>query len=232
MVQILRILDVLRHGLAGAGDEVSLDESGVRQLLHHRIDAASPLQILHKRGTRRGQMTQVGGSGIELVHMCKINVNAAFMGNGRQVQHGIGGAAQRHVHDLGIVEGVLGHDITGTDVLAEQLHHLHACLLGKAQTGGVDGGNGAVAPKSHADGLGETVHGVGGVHAGTGAAGGACVHHIFLYAVLIQRARMIRAHCLEHIAEAGSSAVGHMTSQHGTAGHKDGGNIDPRRRHQ
>ena len=49
---------------------------------------------------------------------------------GGQVEHGVGGAAQGHIHRLGIVESCLGHNVPGPDILFHQVHDLHpGCLL-------------------------------------------------------------------------------------------------------
>ena len=94
-------------------------------------------------------------------------------------------------------------------------------MLGQPQAGGPHGGDGAVAPQPHADGLGEAVHGVGGVHAGAGAAGGAGVVFILLQAGLVQLAGVVGAHRLEHVAQAGAAAVIHSARHHGAAGDED-----------
>ena len=154
-------------------------------------------------------------------------LDAALVGDGGQVEHGVGRAAQGHVDGLGVVEGGAGHDVPGPDVLFHQLHDLHARVLGQAQPGGIDGGDGAVAPQGHADGLGEAVHGVGGVHAGAGAAGGAGGVLIFLHARLVQLSGVVSAHGLEHVGQAGAAAVVQGTGQHGAAGAEDGGDVHP-----
>ena len=96
---------------------------GVQQALfgklrHDGVDAARLLQILHVGVPGGGQMAQVGGLGGDLVGHVQIQLDAALMGDGGQMEHGVGGAAQRHVHGLGVVEGGGGHDVTGLDVLA------------------------------------------------------------------------------------------------------------------
>ena len=154
------------------------------------------------------------------------------MGDGGQVQHGVGGAAQGHVHSLGVVESGLGHDIPGADVLLHQLYDLHARVLRQPQPGGINGRNGTVAPEGHTDGLRQAVHGVGGVHAGAGAAGGAGVLLILLQAGVVQLAGIVGAHRLEHMAQAGTAAIVQGACQHGAAGNKDGRNVDAGGSHQ
>ena len=177
-------------------------------------------------------MAEVGSAGVEVVDVVQVDLNAALVGDGREMEHGVGGAAQGHIHDLCIVEGGLGHNVTGPNVLFQQLHHLHTCLLGQPDAGGVGGGNGAVAPETHADGFRQAVHGVCGIHTGTGAAGGAAVHDILLHALFVQRPGMVSAYCLEHIAQAGAPSVVQVTGQHGAAGDKNGRDVDTGGGHQ
>ena len=148
------------------------------------------------------------------------------------MEHGVGGAAQSHIDGLGVVEGGLGHDVPGADVLFHQLHDLHPGVFGQAEPGGVDGGNGAVAAEAHADGLGEAVHGVGGVHTGAGATGGAGVVLVLLHPGLVQLAGVVGTHRLKHVGQAGAAAVIQRPGQHGAAGDKNGGHVYPRCRHE
>ena len=53
-VAVDRIRNILAHRLTGAGNEVGADQSGIRQLLNDGIDAAGPLQVLHKGGACGG----------------------------------------------------------------------------------------------------------------------------------------------------------------------------------
>ena len=71
-----------------------------------------------------------------------------------------------------------------------------------------------------------------GVHAGAGAAGGAGVVLVVLHAGLVQLARLVGAHRLKHMAQAGAAAVVESAGQHGTAGAEDGGDVDTGGSHQ
>ena len=226
-IPVLHPLQVLGHGPAGDRQHGGVQQALFRQLLHDGVHAAGALQILHEGVPGGGQVAQVGGLGGDRVGHVQIQLDAALVGDGGQVEHGVGGAAQGHVHRLGVVEGGGGHDVPGLDVPLDQLHDLHARVLGQPQAGRPHGGDGAVAPQAHADGLGEAVHGVGGVHAGAGAAGGAGVVLIVLHAGLVQLARLVGAHRLEHVAQAGAAAVLQPAGQHGAAGDEDRGNVYP-----
>ena len=96
----------------------------------------APVQVLHIGVPGGGQVAQVGGLGGDLVGHIQGQLDAALVGDGGQVEHGVGGAAQGHVHRLGVVEGGGGHDVPGPDVLLHQFHDLHARVLGQPQPGG------------------------------------------------------------------------------------------------
>ena len=226
-VAVDHALQVLGQGLSGAGEHAGVQQALLRQLLHDGVHAARALQILHIGIPGGGKMAQVGGFGGDLVGQIQIQLDAALVGDGGQVEHGVGGAAQGHVHCLGVVEGGGGHDVPGADVFRHQLHDLHTGMLGQAQPGRPHGRDGAVAPQAHTDGLGETVHGVGGIHAGARAAGGAGVVFIVLHARLVQLARLIGPDRLKHVGQAGAASVLQPPGQHGAAGAEDGGDVHP-----
>ena len=226
-IPVLHALQVFGNRLSRAGDQGGIQKVLFRQLLHDGVDAARALQVLHVGIPGGGQVAEVGGPAGNLIGHVQVQRNAALVGDGGEVEHGVGGAAQGHVHGFGVVEGRFGHDIPGADVLFHQLHDLHARVLGQPQPGGPDGGDGAVAPEGHTDGLGEAVHGVGGVHAGAGAAGGAGVVLIILHPRFIQLPGVVAAYGLKHVAQAGAPPVVQPSRQHGAAGDKNGGNVQP-----
>jgi ABC-type transport system substrate-binding protein len=80
----------------------------------------------------------------------EIQFNPRFVGNGRQVQHRIGGAAQRHISGQGVLKGFIGHDIPGLQILLDQLHTGHAGFFGQAQPSGFHRRDGPVARQRHA----------------------------------------------------------------------------------
>ena len=231
-VQVFSALQVFFHRFAGAGHHGSVEQVFLRQLLHHRVDAAGQVEVFHKGVPGGGQVAQVRGAGGDGVRFVQTDGDPGLVGDGRQMQHRVGGAAQGHVDRFGVAEGGFGHDVAGADVLFDQLHDLHAGVLGQAQAGGIDRRDRAVARQGHADGLAQAVHGVRGVHAGAGPAGGAGVLFIVEHALFIQRAGFVRADGLEHVAQAGAPSVLQVAGQHRPAGNEDGGDIEPRRGHQ
>ena len=69
----------------------------------------------------------------------------------RQVEHTVRGTSKRHVCGECISECRLGHNVSRADVFPDKLHYLHTRMLGKRDSGGIDGRNCAVAGKTHAE---------------------------------------------------------------------------------
>ncbi len=125
--------DVLPDGLTRYCKAVCVEKPLLVKLLHYSPYAACLLQILHIGVAGGGKVTQVGCLCTYLIGNVKVYLYAALVGNGREMEHTVGGAAQRHIHRKGVHYGIVGHDVQGTDVLPPQLHYLHTCLLCKAQ---------------------------------------------------------------------------------------------------
>ena len=86
--------------------------------------------------------------------------------------------------------------------------------------------DGAVARETHSKDLRQAVHGVGGVHAGAGAAGRTGFLLVFRQLLLGNFAGG-----LKHAGEAGLVAV-NVASKHWTAADKDSGQVETGRSHQ
>ena len=229
-VPVLGVGDVLPQGLAGDGGDVGVQISGVGEFPHHGADAAGGVQLLHEVLPGGGQVAEVGGLLADLVEELQVQGDPGLVGDGGQVQGAVGGAAQGHVHGDGVAEGVQGHDVPGPDVPADQVHDGGAGVLGQLDPGGVGGGDGAVAGQGQAQGLAEAVHGVGGEHAGAGAAGGAAGFLPGPELVGVDEPGLVGPHSLEHLGEAGLLPVD-AARQHGPAGADHGGDVQPQGGH-
>ena len=85
------------------------------------------------------------------------------------MEHGIGRATESHDYGDGVLESPLGHDLAGSDALAQEVHH--GMATGERHVGSsvVDGSGRCRAGKRHPDGFTHRGHGVGGEHTGTTA---------------------------------------------------------------
>ena len=223
-VQDVGTLDVLAQGLAGDGGHIQIQQALLGQLGLHGGDAACGVQIRHVGGTGRGQMAQVGGLGADLIEQLQVDGHTGLVSDGQQVQHGVGGAAQRHVAGQCVADGALVDDLAGGDALLHHVHDGHTGVLGQLQALGVHSGNGAVAGQCDADGLAQAVHAVGGVHAGAGTAGRAAVAGAIFQLGVIDHAGLVSADGFKHFGKADFIAA-ITASQHGAAGTDNGGHI-------
>ena len=104
-------------------------------------------------------------------------------------------------------------------------------MLGKTDTVGINCRDGSVSTKAHTDGLCHTVHGIGGIHTGTGTTGRTDMLHIFINLLLGHEAGLIGTYCLKHRRKASLAAI-HTACQHRTAAHEYCRNVDSCRSHQ
>ena len=156
-----------------------------------------------------------------------------FVRDGGQVQHGVGGAAQRHIQTERVAERGFGHDLVRRQAFFNQLDDAHAGLFRQTDARRVHGGNRAVARQRHADDLGDTVHGVGGEHAGTAAAAGTRGGFDRVELSVVHLARLICADRLKHGVQIHvAAAAGHAAGHHRAAGNDHRGQIQAARRHQ
>src|ERR1700722_16784403 len=96
---------------------------------------------------------------------------AGFDGDGQSMEHGVGAATHGDIECESIFESVVGEDVAGADVLFDEINDSSAGFFEEFVAGGIGGENAAVAGEGPAEGFAETVHAVGGEHAGAGAAG-------------------------------------------------------------
>ena len=230
-VTVHRVFNVFTQRFARAGHDRCVEQVEFCQLFEHGINAARLVQILHIGVTRGGKVAEIRRFFADFVCHVKIKFHAALIGDGRQVQHAVGGAAQSHVGGQGIFNSALRHNVTGTDVFPDQLHHLHSGVLRKLDSCGIYRRNGTVAAKTHAENLSQAVHGVCRIHARAGAAGGAGIFLADTKLLLVYFARLICAHRLKHARKACFLSI-HPACKHRAAADENGRNINSRRRHQ
>ncbi len=229
-VEDVGTLDVLAEGLAGDGGYIQIQQTLLGQLCLHGGDAACGVEVGHMGGAGGGQVAEVGGPGADLIEEFQVDGHTGLVGDGQQVEHGIGGAAQCHIAGQGVPDGALIDDLTGGDALVDHVHDGHTGVLCQLQALGVDRRNGAVAGQGDADGLTQAIHAVGSVHTGAAAAGGAAVAGAVFQLRIGDHTGLVGTHGLEHLGEADFlAAVG--TGQHGAAGADHSGHVHPDRSH-
>ena len=171
----------------------------------------------------------------QAVDVGHFEIDAGFVGNGQQVQNGIGRAAHGDVHGHGVFKRFFGgnaarqHGFVVLLVIAFGDFDNHAagfeeqffaaCVGSQIRT---------VARQGKAECFGQTVHGVGGKHAGAGAASWAGVlldfFDLFVADVVISRFD----HGVNQVQTAFGLNIGHadnFTGFHRAAGNEDGRNV-------
>ena len=218
------------QGLAGHGTAAGVEQVFLVQFVHHGIDAAGPVEVVHVVMAVGTDVAEVGRGLADLVELLQRQRQPKLIGDSRKVQRCVCGARNGHVHTNGVFKGLLGQDVPGADVIFDQIDNRHARALGKPQAFAVIAGDRAVAGKRHAKGLGQTVHGVCGKHTGAGAAARA--------AVLCQLLLLLLGHLAGMNLADGLDAGGIVrdiaavkTGGHGSSGNDDGGNVHTGRRH-
>ncbi|MEN4474174.1 hypothetical protein [Mycolicibacterium cosmeticum] len=167
-VRRLDVGEVLRHGLTGDGQAIPVQQAGIQQCLHHHRHPADLVDVLHHVPAERLHVGQVRHLLADAGEIGQGQVDLRLPGDGQQVQHRVGGAAERHHHGDGVLEGLLGQDVARGDPAAQHLHHGLTGLAGELFAALVDGHRRGAAGQRHTECLGGRGHGVGGVHAAAG----------------------------------------------------------------
>ena len=225
------IFNIFTDRLSGHGHAVEVQKPESGQLIHDGIDPARLIQLIHIGMACRGEVAQVRCLCGIFICQTHVQFKTDLMGDGRKVQHRIGGAAESHIHCQRIADGSLRDDIAGTDIFPVHLHDLVSRMLGQADSCRINRRDRSVSAEAHTDGLCQTVHAVGRVHAGAGAAGRAAVLLEFIQLLLGHRAGLSRTHCLEDAGQ-GCMLSGHMSRKHRAAAHEDRRDVQTRRGHE
>ena len=167
----------------------------------------------------------------QLVERLQLQRHASFIGNCQQMQHRVGRAADSHFAAKRVAERRRSEDITRLDVLFDQLHNLHARMLGQMDARGRYRRRGAVAGQRHTDGFRQAVHGVCRVHACARAAARAGIALSLVESRIVHDAGLVCADRLKGFGERDLLAA-KVTGQHRPAGDDDRRDVQARCCHQ
>ena len=223
--------DILPDGLSVRGNQRSIDQSFLVQLCDDSLHTACAVQVVHVRTACRCQVAQVRGLAAELVEDLHVQLDTGLVRDREQVQYGVGGAAQRHVACQRVTDGLLVDDLTGSDVLLNQIHDCHAGVLRQHDAVAVDSRDCAVTGQSDSKRLAEAVHAVRGVHAAAGSAARAYVLLELQQAFIVDDAGLPRAYRLEHLGKR-SLLPANKTAHHRSTGADDCRNVQTQRAHE
>ena len=114
--------EVFGEGLAGDGDAVAVEEAAVEEGLEDDGDAADAVDVegdVFSAGLEVGDVGGAAHDGEDVVHG---EADAGFVGEGGEVEAGIGAAAGGGDDDGGVFEGFEGDDVAGAEAGFEEGH--------------------------------------------------------------------------------------------------------------
>ena len=228
----VQLLQVVAHGLAGDSHALQIDAALTGQFRHDSGNAAGAVQVHHVILAGGGKLAQIRRLAAHSIKNIQGKVQTGFPEHRGQVQHGVGGAAQRHIHSHGIGHGFFRHNVQRADAALEHFHHLHTGLFGQADTGRAVSGGGAVAGQGHAHGFRQTVHGIGGEHARAGTAAGAGVFFQLGQRFFAHVPTAHAAHAFKHGDQVGLALGAVKAGHHGAAAHQHGRNVQAHHGHE
>ena len=229
-VDVRRFLDAVAHRTADRRD-IEADQVFARKFLHHGRDSADLAEIGDEDFARRVQLADLRRRAADSVNIVNVERHAHLMGDRRKMQHRVGRAAEGHLAAQRVAERLFREDVAGPAVLLQQLHDLFARQFGKTDARRINGRDRAVAGQCHADGFGQAIHRVGGVHAGAASAArtGGLLH--FAQLSVGHLSGGMAADSFRYFGKADALAF-ELARQHGASADKDTGQIHAAGRHQ
>ena len=168
------------------------------------------------------------GATVQAIEIVGGHLDAKLAGDRGNVQQRVGGARNGAVDHDEVLEGLLGHDVAGAQVVLGEPHGLTASLARKFTQVGAGGGQQGRAGQHKAQGLGGNLHGRGGTHKRAGAAAGACVVLGKLKLLAGDLAALVAGRNRAELLQ--GQQVGACI--HDTAGNDDGGDVDAAHGHE
>ena len=118
-IRRIDVRQVLRHGLSGHRQHVAVQQARIEQCLHDHRHAADAINVVHDVAAERFDVGQVRDFRADPVEVGQRQFDLGLMRDGQQVQHGVGGTAERHHHRDGVLERLLGEDVAGGDTASQ-----------------------------------------------------------------------------------------------------------------
>ncbi len=228
------VFNDLADGFAGNSFLVQIELSfDFGNFLEDGGNAAAAFHVFHMVIAGRGNFADIRSGAADFVDFAEIQFDARFRSDGESMQNGIGTAAHCHIQSERIVERLFISDVFGKRTAFQS--HFHNPAGGgfpEFFPFGAGRGNGAVAGKSQTDRFGQTVHAVGGEHAGAGTASRTGMFFKVIQTVLIQFTDFVFGNPFENRDQVAGLAVAVHSGFHGAAGCEDGRNVETHGAHQ
>ena len=232
----LQLVQVLPQGLARDGHHVQVEHGA--DLLHDPGHAAGIIEELGGPLAGGADVQQVVRPPVEPVKGVGVDLQAELLGHGGDVEEGVGGAGDGGMDHDGVLKGLHGDDVPGSQALSGQLHNLGAGPVGRLLQVLAGGRHQGRAGEHQAQGLGHDLHGGGGAHEGTGAAGGTGVLLVPGELPGVDLPPLVLGGVDAHLLQGEQVLLDvlHLLTQgigvHDAAGDHDGGHVHPADAHQ
>jgi len=161
-------LEVLGESFTSDGHTRAINETLLEQHLQQSRGTTNIEQVGHDVLAGRLQVGQEGDPVRDRLEVLNSELHANRIGNGDQVQNGVCGSTSDVDNNHGVLESLTGKDITGTNVLSEQLLDSTTSSQTLEVLGLRVGRVGGRARQGHTHSLNSGGHGVGSVHTTTG----------------------------------------------------------------
>ena len=176
-----------------------MQKTRLAQLFHHHRHAANLVKILGDIGAAGLEVDEIGRVAENLADIIKEEINPGLMGDGRQVQTGIGRATGTGDNTRGILQRFERDHVARANIFLKQVHHRPARGLGILVAALVGGRRAGAVHQGKANRLGDTGHGVGRELAAAGAGTGTGDRLELFKLAGAQVAGLMLADGLEHV---------------------------------
>ena len=116
-----KFLDVFTHRTTGDSHAIAVEQATIEQYLHQRHGAANGDEVRHRESARGLEVGQDGNVFADALKVVDRDVDACGVGDGGNVQRGIGRATKCDEQGDGIFKGFLGEDIARADALFDEV---------------------------------------------------------------------------------------------------------------
>ena len=200
--------------------------------VHHGGNSARVKQIFHQILARRLDVDDASGAPRDAIEILERQPDADPPGDGDQMNHGVGGSAQRHQNGDRVFESGARQDARRLQPRLDHLDHRSAAQLCDRHPPRIGRRDVGASRQGHAQRLGQAGH--GGRRAHHSAVAGGARDAAFDLAPLLF-GKTAGAVLIEQLLAVGAGAQplsAPLARQHRTARHHDGGNVGAGRAHQ
>ena len=224
------------EGFAFHAEDICVDESSAGELGQYTEYSTCAVAVFDAVLLGVGcELAEAWHAARECVDILHGEIYLAFLGDGQEVEDGVGAASHGDVECHGVEEGLAGgyaareHALVAVLVVGECVpDNLSGGLLHEAHAVAVCGEDGAVAGQCESNGFGQGVHGVGCEHTGAAPASWA--------GSLLDLGEFL-------VADGGVGTLDHggnevevlafvLSGFHGSSGDEDGGYVQPHGCHE